>query len=197
MTRQLKVLVGCEFSGRVRNAFRALGHAAWSCDLLDTEDGSKYHIKGDVGVVLNDGWDIGIFHPPCTHPAVSGSRWFKYKLSEQAEALMFVQELLDAPIPHMALENPVSVISTRIRKPDQVINPWQFGHGETKRTCLWLKNLPKLVPTEVVQGRVPACHMTPDRKNRWKDRSRTYPGIAIAMAEQWSKYVMSRSSISD
>jgi hypothetical protein len=180
----MKVLVACEFSGIVRNAFRSLGHFAISCDLLPAEDGGP-HIQGDVLGVLDYGWDLMICHPPCTHLAVSGARWFKEKLTEQAEALEFVRKLLDAPIPRIALENPVSIISSRIRKPDQVIQPWQFGHGEVKATCLWLKNLPKLVPTDIVDGRVPRVHYASPGPDRWKERSRTMTGIAGAMAVQW------------
>jgi len=179
----MRVLVGCEFSGVVRQAFRDLGHDAWSCDLLPAEDGSPFHLHCDVRDVLADGWTLAIFHPPCTHLAVSGSRWFKDKVKEQAEALVFVQTLMDAPIPKIAIENPVSVISSRIRKPDQIIQPWQFGHGETKATCLWLKGLPKLMPTNVVEGREARVHRMPPSPDRWKNRSRTYEGIAKAMAE--------------
>ena len=181
----MKVLIGCEFSGAVRRAFRAVGHEAWSCDLLPAEDDSPYHIQGDLLSILTDGWDLAVFHPPCTHLAVSGARWFKDKQVEQAEALGFVRSLLAAPIPRIALENPVSIISSRIRKPDQVIQPWMFGHGETKATCLWLKNLPLLAPTEVVDGREAKVHRMPPGPDRWKNRSRTYQGIANAMAEQW------------
>lgn len=182
----MRVLVGCEYSGRVREAFRKLGHDAFSCDLLESEDESHFHIQGDVLSLLTDGWDLAIFHPPCTHLAVSGSRWFKDKVKEQAEALIFVQMLMDAPIHRIAIENPISVISSRIRKPDQIIQPWQFGHGETKATCLWLKNLPKLTPTNVVEGRDAKVHRMPPGPDRWKNRSRTYLGIAEAMATQWS-----------
>ena len=180
----MRVLVACEFSGVVRRAFRARGHNAWSCDLLDAEDGGQ-HIKGDVLKALNDGWDMMIAHPPCTHLAVSGARWFKDKWREQAEALDFVKALMDAPILRIAIENPISIISSRIRKPDQIIHPWQFGHGETKATCLWLKNLPRLIPTQVVEGREARVHRMPPGPDRWKDRSRTYEGIAAAMADQW------------
>jgi len=179
------VLVACEFSGAVRNAFREKGVEAWSCDLLDAEDSSEHHIKGDIRGVLHDGWDMMIAHPPCTHLAVSGARWFKEKIEEQKEALEFVRLLLSAPINKIALENPVSVISSRIRKPDQIIQPWMFGHGETKATCLWLKNLPKLTPTDVVEGRDNRVHRMPPSADRWKERSRTYSGIANAMANQW------------
>lgn len=180
--------MACEFSGAVREAFRKLGHDAWSCDLLPSEDESPYHLQGNVIHHL-DGWDLMISHPPCTHLAVSGARWFKDKLVEQKEALDFVSELLAAPIPHIALENPISIISSRIRKPTQIIQPWQFGHGETKATCLWLKNLPKLVPTNIVEGREARVHMMPPGPNRWKERSRTFGGIAQAMATQWSTYL--------
>lgn len=181
----MKVLVGCEFSGRVRQAFRNFGHDAWSCDLLESEDSSPYHIVGDVLSLLSDQWDLAIFHPPCTHLAVSGSRWFKDKVKEQAEALEFVRKLMGAPIPKIAVENPISVISSRIRQPNQIIQPWQFGHGETKATCLWLKGLPRLKPTKIVEGREARVHMMSPGPNRWKERSRTYQGIAEAMAVQW------------
>ena len=180
----MRVLVACEYSGRVRDAFRALGHDAISCDLLPTEVEGPHHM-GDVTELLHMGWDLMIAHPPCTHLAVSGSRWFKDKVKEQAEALAFVQTLMDAPIPMIAIENPISVISSRIRKPDQIIQPWQFGHGETKATCLWLKGLPKLTPTNVVEGREARVHRMPPSPDRWKERSRTYQGIADAMAAQW------------
>lgn len=181
----MRILIGCEFSGAVRSAFRERGHDAWSCDLEDAEDGSPFHFKGDVMDRLNDGWDLAIFHPPCTHLAVSGARWFRKKRAEQANALAFVKTLLDANIPRIALENPVSVISTRIRKPDQVIQPWQHGHGETKATCLWLKNLPLIAPSNIVKGREQRVWKMPPSPDRWKERSRTYPGIAAAFAEQW------------
>lgn len=183
-----KVLVACEFSGIVRDAFIQEGHNAVSCDLLPSErDGP--HIQGDVLDVLGDGWDLMVAFPPCTHLAVSGARWWKDKQKEQREALDFVRELLDAPIYHIALENPVGCISTRIRKPDQYIQPWQFGHGETKKTCLWLLRLPKLKPTDIVEGREPRVHHIPPGPNRWKKRSRFYPGIAKAMAGQWGNYI--------
>ena len=181
----MRVLVACEFSGVVRRAFAVRGHDTWSCDLLPSEDGSNRHIIGDVRDILNDGWDMMIAHPPCTHLAVSGARWFKDKKKEQSEALEFVRGLLDAPVPRIALENPVSVISSRIRKPDQIIQPWQFGHGETKATCLWLKNLPVLTPTNIVDGREARIHKMPPGPDRWKERSRTFRGIAAAMADQW------------
>lgn len=180
----MRVLVACEFSGVVRSAFASLGHDAMSCDLLPSElDGPHY--QGNVLDILYDGWDLMIAHPPCTHLAVSGARWFKHKKNEQEQALEFVHVLLDAPISKIALENPISIISTRIRKPDQIIQPWQFGHGETKATCLWLKNLPHLRSTHIVEGRKPRIHRMPPSDYRWKERSRTYIGIAEAMAAQW------------
>lgn len=181
----MNVLIGCEFSGIVRDTFAAKGHNAWSCDLLPSERPGN-HYQGDVLDIINDGWDLAVFHPPCTYLAVSGARWFRERLKEQEAALDFVRELLDAPIPHIALENPVSIISTRIRKPDQIIQPWQFGHGETKKTCLWLKNLPPLVPTDIVEGRVARVHYASPGPERWKERSRTMEGIAKAMASQWN-----------
>ena len=183
----MKVLVACEFSGTVRDAFIRAGHDAMSCDLLETETPGP-HYCGDVLDVIGDGWDLMIAHPPCTHLAVSGSRWFKDKVQEQAEALEFVRTLLAAPIQKIALENPISVISSRIRKPDQIVQPWQFGHGETKATCLWLKGVPKLVPTNIVAGREAKVHRMPPSPDRWKARSRTYQGIANAMANQWGNY---------
>ena len=180
----MRVLVACEFSGIVRDAFRRQGHDAWSCDILPTEQGGP-HIQGDVREVLGAGWDLMVCHPPCTHLAVSGARWFRDKRAEQAVALEFVRTLLNAPIPRIALENPISIISSRIRKPDQIIQPWQFGHGETKATCLWLKGLPPLQPTQIVEGREARVHRMPPGPDRWKERSRTFPGIAEAMASQW------------
>jgi len=186
---EMKILVACEFSGVVRNAFAALGHQATSCDFLPTEAefvGRSNHYQGDVRTLIDQGcWDLMIAHPPCTHLAVSGARWFKEKALEQLLALEFVQRLLDAPIPRIALENPVSIISSRVRKPDQIIQPWQFGHGEVKATCLWLKNLPRLTPTKIVEGRTPRVHFASPGPDRWKERSRTLEGIAQAMAEQW------------
>lgn len=179
----MRVLVACEFSGIVREAFRAAGHDAWSCDLLETEIPGP-HMVGDVRDLLA-GWDLIIAHPPCTHLAVSGARWFRNKGTEQAEALEFVQTLLDAPCERICLENPISIISSRVRKPDQIVQPWQFGHGETKAICLWLKNLPKLLPTEVVPGREARVHREPPGPERWKNRSRSFQGMAKAMAEQW------------
>ena len=181
----MRVLVACEFSGVVRGAFRRKGHYAWSCDLLQAEDGGEHYLM-DVRTVLNRyGWDLMIAHPPCTHLAVSGARWFKEKRAEQAEALEFVLMLMNAPIPRIAIENPVSIISSKIRKPDQIIQPWMFGHGEVKATCLWLKGLPPLQPTNIVDGRHARVHREPPSPDRWKKRSRTLIGIAEAMAEQW------------
>jgi len=183
----MRVLIACEFSGVVRDAFLRRGHYAMSCDLLHSE--SNYtdgeHYKGDVRNILGGGWDLLIAHPPCTHLAVSGARWFKEKQAEQLAALEFVRTLLGAPIERIALENPISIISSKIRKPDQIIQPWQFGHGETKATCLWLKNLPPLKPTKIVEGRQPRVHHASPGPDRWKERSRTLPGIAAAMADQW------------
>lgn len=184
----MRILVACEYSGVVRDAFTKRGHYAMSCDLLPTESPGE-HYQGDVRDVIDDGWDLMVAHPPCQHLAVSGARWFKDKVEEQKEALAFVRLLLNADIEKIALENPVSIISSRIRKPDQIIQPWQFGHGEVKRTCLWLKNLPLLQPTKVVEGREPKVWKMsgwPGKvENRAKDRSRTYTGIAEAMATQW------------
>lgn len=184
----MRVLVACEFSGIVREEFNKLGFDAWSCDIIDSEIPGK-HIKDDVLNVIDQDWDLMIAHPPCTHLAVSGARWFKNKQVEQREALEFVKRLLEADIKHIALENPVSIISSRIRKPDQYIQPYEFGHGETKKTGLWLKNLPKLKPTNIVEGRKSRVHLEPPSKDRWKNRSRTYKGIARAMALQWGEYI--------
>lgn len=188
----MRILVACEFSGRVREAFRDKGHQAYSCDLIPSEIRSGFHLQSPVEDVLDFGhWDMLIAFPPCTHLAVSGARWFKNKEKEQEEALKFVNLLLTSPIKRIALENPISIISTKIRKPDQIIQPWQFGHEETKSTCLWLKNLPKLKPTKIMEVR--NKNLTPSGQNklgpspdRWKERSRTYQGIADAMADQWS-----------
>lgn len=191
----MKVLVACEYSGAVRQAFRELGHDAWSCDLLPSEKFSMFHIQTDVRNLLYDQWDLMIAHPPCTHLAVSGARWFKDKEQEQTEALNFVQMLMDAPIPKICIENPVSVISSKIRKPDQIIQPWMFGEEFTKTTCLWLKNLPALVATNIVSkgtrhitksGKsLPNWYNLPPSEDRWKLRSKTFQGIANAMAQQW------------
>lgn len=180
----MRVLIACEFSGVVREAFAAIGHDAWSCDIIDSEVPGN-HYKCNVLDILHLGWDIMIAHPPCTYLAISGSRWFAQRQKEQAEALQFVRQLLEAPINKICIENPVSIISTQIRRPDQYIQPWQFGHGETKKTCLWLKNLLPLVPSNIVSGRETKIHYMAPGPNRGKERSRTYAGIAKAMAEQW------------
>ena len=180
----MKVLVACEFSGIVRDAFSARGNDAWSCDLLPSEKPGQ-HYQRDVRDVIGSGWDLLIGHPPCTHLAVSGARWFVEKREVQSQALDFVRLLMAAPINSIAIENPVSIISSRIRRPDQIIQPWQFGHGETKATCLWLKNLPKLIPSNIVHGRDNRIWRMPPSPERWRERSRTYSGIATAMADQW------------
>lgn len=191
-----RVLIACEESQTVLKEFLKHGHDAYSCDVLDTSGPyPELHIKADVLEVLHDGWDLMIAHPPCTHLAVSGARWFKDKKEEQEEALRFVQELLEAPVPRIALENPVSVISSRIRKPDQIVQPWMFGDPYTKTTCLWLKNLPPLRATDIVDkgerhvtksGRsLPAWYNLPPSEDRAKIRSKTFPGFAAAMATQW------------
>lgn len=180
----MRVLVACEFSGTVRDAFIARGHEAVSCDLLPSEAGGAHH-EGSVLEILDGGWDLMVAHPPCTHLAVSGARWFKEKVQEQKDALDFVSSLMNAPIPKIAIENPISIISTKIRRPDQVIQPWWFGHGETKATCLWLKGLPILHPTHTVEGREAKVHRMAPGPDRWKLRSMTYSGIAKAMAAQW------------
>jgi hypothetical protein len=193
----MRVLIGCEYSGIVRDAFIELGYDAMSCDLLDTESPGP-HYKGNVLDILDDGWDLAIFHPPCTYLSVSGIHWNNRGRGweKTEEALEFVSKLLNCNIPKIALENPVSIISTRIRKPDQIIQPWQFGHPESKATCLWLKNLPKLIPTKVLP--LPESgkwdNQTPSGQNklgpskdRWKIRSATYKNIASAMAFQWGR----------
>lgn len=182
----MRVLIACEYSGRVRDAFIARGHNAVSCDLLPTEVPGP-HYQGDVFDILDDSWDLVIGHPPCTHLAVSGARWFPQKRADgrQQAAIDFFMALANASIPRIALENPVSIMSTQWRKPDQIIQPWQFGHGETKATCLWLKGLPLLTPTNIVDGRQPRIHHMAPGPDRWRERSRTYQGIADAMAAQW------------
>ena len=180
----LKVLVACEFSGVVRDAFAARGHDAWSCDLLETEQPGN-HLQCDVREVLSNGWDLMIAHPPCTHLTRAAARWMRERLPEMEAAIEFVRTLLFAPIPRIALENPAGVLTRSIRPPDQYIEPWQFGHGETKKTGLWLVGLPFLRVTDVVDGRAPRVHYAAPGPNRWKERSRTLPGIANAMADQW------------
>lgn len=186
MTIRMRVLIACEFSGITRTAFRLAGHEAWSCDLLEAEDSQEYHIRGDCLNHLDDEWDMMIAHPPCTYLAASGARWFSQRMKQQEEALEFVRRLMTAPVKKIAIENPISVISTKIRKPDQIIQPWQFGHGETKATCLWLKGLPKLTPTKVVAGRKTRVWYASPSPDRWRERSRSYPGIADAMVQQWT-----------
>jgi hypothetical protein len=186
----VRVLIGCEFSGAVREAFRKRGHDAWSCDLLPAEDGSPFHFQESVLPLLYSrawdfGWEMLIAFPPCTHLCVSGARWFKSKPKQQADAVGFFMALANAPVRKIAIENPVGIMSTRFREPDQIIQPWQFGHGETKSTCLWLKGLPRLDPTNIVAGREARIHKMPPGPNRGKERSRTYKGIAEAMADQW------------
>ena len=200
----MRVLIACEFSGIVREAFKKKGHDAWSCDILSTEIPGK-HIKHDVLDIIYQNereinfkdvphsFDLMIAHPPCTHLAVSGARWFtrwfKQKQKEQRESIEFFMSLVNAPINKICIENPISIMSTKYRKPDQIVQPWMFGHGETKSTCLWLKNLPKLIPTKIVSGREGRVWKEPPSKNRWKKRSRTYTGIAEAMGKQWGDTV--------
>jgi site-specific DNA-cytosine methylase len=184
---EVKVLVACEFSGIVRDAFLNGGHDAMSCDLLDSERPGP-HYRGDARNLPLSEWDMLIAFPPCTDLAVSGARWFEAKRKDgrQQAAIEFFLMLADAPVSRIAIENPVGIMSNRYRKPSQIVHPWQFGHGETKATCLWLKNLPPLVPTNIVAGREHRIHRMPPSPNRGRDRSRTYQGIAGAMAEQWS-----------
>lgn len=181
----MKVLVACEFSGTVRDAFTSLGHDATSCDLLPTERPGK-HIQGDVRDLDLGGYDLMIAHPPCTYICAAGARWWKDRRAEQKEAIDFFMWLVAQKIPK-AIENPVGCMSTAYRKPDQIIHPWQFGHGETKATCLWLSDLPKLAPTNIVDGRLARIHRMGQSKDRWKKRSLTYAGIAEAMAKQWGE----------
>jgi site-specific DNA-cytosine methylase len=198
----MKILVACEYSGVVRDAFLRAGHYALSCDLLPCEStASGDHYQGDVRDVLDHGWDLMIAHPPCTHLSVSGMHWTKRGLRDPKlteDALAFVRALMDAPIESIAIENPVSVISSRIRKPDQIVQPWQFGHDASKKTCLWLKNLPLLHATKIVEPRIingrkrwgnqtdSGQNRLPPSADRWKIRSATYQGIADAMAAQWA-----------
>jgi len=187
----MKILIACEFSGIVRDAFLKKGHDAMSCDLLPTEKPGP-HYQGDVMDIINDGFDMMIAHPPCTHLAVSGAAWFKNKIEEQKQALEFVKKLMYSNIEKICIENPVSVISTKIRKPDQIIQPYEFGEMEQKKTCLWLKNLQKLKSSNNVfdemmklpKNKRERLHYLPPSKDRWKNRSRTFSGIAEAMADQ-------------
>lgn len=187
-TKNMKVLVGCEFSQTVTKAFRQQGHEAYSCDLLPTEGNPQWHLQMDVFEAIEQLQpDLGIFHPPCTHLAVSGARWFKEKQADgrQQRAINFFLKLTQASIDKTAIEQPISIMSRIYRKPDQIIQPWMFGHGETKATCLWLKNLPLLKPTNIVSDREGRVWREPPGSERWKNRSRTYEGIGVAMATQW------------
>lgn len=190
----MRVLIACEFSGIVRDAFINKGHDSVSCDLLPTESPGP-HIRTDVCSILDDGWDMMIAFPPCTHLATSGARWFKYKQVEQSAAIDFFLTLVTAPIDRIAIENPVGIMSTYYRKPDQIVHPYHFGHNITKRTCLWLKNLPPLIPTNTVEPgpyyispsgkRIDKQYSDTPKKDRGKLRSITLPGLATAMADQW------------
>jgi len=187
----VKVLIACESSGTVREAFRLLGHDTWSCDLLAADDDSPFHIQGDCIPVIRRGWDLVIAHPPCTHLACSGARHFAAKRADGRQQqgidlFMAIVDACDDAAQSWAVENPIGIMSRIYRKPDQIIQPWQYGQGETKSTCLWLHNLPKLVPTDIVSGRVARIHRLPPSKDRWKIRSKTFQGIADAMASQWS-----------
>ena len=190
----MNILIACEYSGVVREAFRAIGHNAISCDLLPSDDNSKYHYKGNVFDIIHDKWDMMIAHPPCTHLAVSGAAWFKYKVKEQADALNFVRALMEANILKICIENPISVISSKVKKPSQIIQPWQHGHETTKATCLWLKNLPILTPSKIVSKGERKIYASGKSSPMWhaksgggcgKERSKTFQGIADAMAKQW------------
>ena len=183
----MRVLVACEYSGRVRDAFRRHGHDAWSCDLLECEADPTWHYQRPVEEILDQGWDLMVAHPPCTDLAISGSAHLgkKYADGRVDRALDFVRLLMNAPIPRWCIENPISLISSRIRKPDQIIQPWEFGHGECKATCFWLNNLPRLKATNYVEGREERVHKMPPGPNRWKERSRTFEGVAAAMGDQW------------
>lgn len=183
-----KILIACEFSGIVREAFVLRGHYAVSCDVLPSEQPGN-HYQGDIRDILDNEWDMIIAFPPCTHLACSGARYFEEKRKDgrQQVAIDFFMLFADNPCPKIAIENPVGIMSTVWRKPDQIIHPWQFGHGETKATCLWLKNLPLLQPTNIVDGREQKVHRLPPSLDRWKLRSRTYEGIACAMANTWGK----------
>lgn len=190
----MKVLIACEYSGVFRDAFIAEGHDAMSCDLLPTESPGP-HYQGDLFDVIDYPWDLAIFHPECTHLAVSGSRHFEAKRMDgrQQAAVSFFMRIVrrSEHIPMTAIENPVCIMSSLYRKPDQIIQPWQFGHGETKATCFWLKGLNPLVPTNIVEGREARIHRMPPSADRWKERSRSYPGIAkAAAAEQWGDSIV-------
>lgn len=206
----LKALIACEFSGVVRNAFLERGHDAWSCDKLPSEDGSNRHIRGDVRDVLGDGWDLLLVaHPPCTRLCNSGVRWLSVPppgrsvddmQSELREGAELFSTLWNSPIDRIAIENPVMHAHAKrlirnFREPAQTIQPWQFGHGETKRTCFWLKNLPALKPTNIVPGREPRVHFASPGPERWKFRSRFFPGVAAAMAEQWGDWAAAQKNM--
>jgi hypothetical protein len=192
MQNRMKILVACEYSGRVRNSFAALGHKVTSCDYHPSESNGS-HYQGDLFNLIDYPWDMAFFFPDCTHLTVSGARHFeaKWKDGRQQTAVAFFMRIVraSAHIPRTVIENPIGIMSNLYRKPDQIIQPWQFGHGETKATCLWLKGLPKLIPTNIVEGRVQRLHLLPKTKDRAKLRSKTYPGIAKAIAEQWSEYL--------
>jgi len=191
----MKILIACEESQSVAIAFRKRGFDAYSCDILRCSGGHpEWHMQGDVLNVLNNGWDMMIAFPPCTHLAVSGAKHFKQKQKDgrQQQGIDFFMEMVNAPIPIKAIENPIGIMSTKYRKPDQIIQPWQFGHGETKATCLWLFGLPKLTPSNIVEGREQRLHRLPPSPDRAKIRSKTFPGIAQAMAEQWGNYLKTR-----
>jgi len=204
----VKVLVACEYSGTVRNAFLDRGHDAWSCDLLPSDDGSNRHIIGDARNLLNDGWDLMVAHPPCTRLCNSGVRWLSTpppgKTADQMQAELeagadLFSAFWNAPIERVAIENPVmhrhaKALIVNYREPAQSVQPWQFGHGECKRTCLWLRNLPPLTPTRIVEGREQRVHRMPPSADRWKERSRFFPGIAEAMADQWGGYALERAA---
>ena len=182
----MRVLIACEFSGIVQETFAKQGHEVWSCDLLPSERMCG-HVQADILTMIDKGRDLMIAFPPCTDLAVSGARWFKNKQQDQGKAIEFFMALINAPIDKICVENPIGIMSTKYRKPDQIIQPWMFGHGETKATCLWLKELPLLKPTNIVEGRFGRVWREPPSVERWKNRSRTYQGIAEAMAIQWGK----------
>lgn len=207
----MKILIACEFSGIVRDAFIRAGHQAMSCDLLPSESDFGPHYQGDVlDLIYNPqhpanphGWDMIIAHPPCDYLTVSGNTWFRdnavaktpgvlvgaARREARLQAVDFAKKLYNAPVKYVCIENPIGRLSTMWRKPDQIVHPWQHGHGETKSTCLWLKNLPKLEPTNIVEGREHRIWKMPPHPDRWKERSRTYPGIADAMVQKWSNLI--------
>lgn len=184
----MKILIACEFSEVLKEQFLLLGHDAHSCDLIPGEKHLPNHHQCDVRSLLAFPWDLMIAFPPCTYLCSSGARWWKYRQFEQYLSLLFILTLSQSPIPHIAIENPIGILSTIWRKPDQIIQPWQFGHPETKSTCLWLKNLPLLTPTNIVHPTSHRIHHEPPSPDRWKNRSRTYLGIAQAMSTQWANY---------